>query len=92
MRKSNGQPPTSLFWFTIAFILGFRIYNSLLIKTFFSPDEYWQSLEVAHEYVFGYGYLTWEWAHRVRGFTYPMLFVGVYKVVQLLGLDQTEWI
>ncbi|ORY52951.1 hypothetical protein BCR33DRAFT_711359, partial [Rhizoclosmatium globosum] len=52
--------------------------------TFFSPDEYWQSLEVAHEYVFGYGYLTWEWTHKVRGFTHPMLFA--------LGLEETEWI
>ncbi|KAI9325134.1 Alg9-like mannosyltransferase family-domain-containing protein [Obelidium mucronatum] len=79
-------------WLTFIIILGFRIYNSLLIKTFFSPDEYWQSLEVAHEYVFGYGYLTWEWTYRVRGFTHPMLFAAVYKVLQLSGLDDTEWI
>ncbi|KAJ3066462.1 hypothetical protein HDU98_010202 [Podochytrium sp. JEL0797] len=79
-------------WRTLLFLLGFRIYNALSIKTFFSPDEYWQSLEVAHEYVFGVGYLTWEWTHKVRGFAHPMLFAGVYKVVQGLGGEDTEWI
>jgi phosphatidylinositol glycan class B len=44
----------------------FRAFNSLVVKTFFDPDEYWQSLEVAHEHVFGYGYLTWEWEARIR--------------------------
>ncbi|KAL9932066.1 hypothetical protein V8E36_009127 [Tilletia maclaganii] len=29
--------------------------------TYFQPDEFWQSLEVAHRIVFGYGYQTWEW-------------------------------
>ncbi|CAG8621289.1 8562_t:CDS:2, partial [Racocetra persica] len=26
----------------------FRLFNALITKTFFSPDEYWQSVEVAH--------------------------------------------
>ncbi len=30
-----------------------RICNVLLVQTAFSPDEYWQSLEVAHRLVFG---------------------------------------
>jgi hypothetical protein len=35
-------------------LISYRIANSLLIHTFFNPDEYWQSLEVAHQVVFGY--------------------------------------
>ena len=31
----------------------YRIANALTIRTAFSPDEYWQSLEVAHSLVFG---------------------------------------
>ena len=31
----------------------YRIVNALVIRTAFSPDEYWQSLEVAHRIVFG---------------------------------------
>ena len=30
-----------------------RVCNVMLIRTAFSPDEYWQSIEVAHRLVFG---------------------------------------
>jgi GPI mannosyltransferase 3 len=30
-----------------------RLINSLIVRTAFVPDEYWQSLEVAHRMVFG---------------------------------------
>jgi GPI mannosyltransferase 3 len=36
-----------------AVCLALRVINALLIRTTFSPDEYWQSLEVAHRIVFG---------------------------------------
>lgn len=36
------------------FCLVFRVLNSLLIRTYFDPDEHWQSLEVAHRVAFGY--------------------------------------
>ncbi|KAJ3258885.1 glycosylphosphatidylinositol anchor biosynthesis [Chytriomyces hyalinus] len=90
MRLKTRESPTFPSWIVIACIIGFRTYNALLIKTFFSPDEYWQSLEIAHEYVFGYGYLTWEWTHRVRGFAHPMIFAAVFKALELAGLDDTE--
>ena len=35
-------------------LLIFRIVNALTIKTYFNPDEYWQSVEIAHNIVFGY--------------------------------------
>ncbi len=38
-----------------------RLLNALLLRTFFQPDEYWQSQEIAHKIVFGFGYRTWEW-------------------------------
>jgi len=56
--SQNGTPSTSL-W---CLVFVFRCMNSLLVRTAFNPDEYWQSLEVAHNLVFGYGHLTWEWA------------------------------
>ena len=36
-----------------------RVFIALATQTFFQPDEYFQSLEVAHHAVFGYGHLTW---------------------------------
>ncbi|KAN0064538.1 glycosylphosphatidylinositol anchor biosynthesis [Thecaphora frezii] len=44
-----------------ALLLAFRLINALLTRTYFQPDEHWQSQEVAHTIVFGYGFVTWEW-------------------------------
>ncbi|KAL0681051.1 hypothetical protein Bca4012_047898 [Brassica carinata] len=69
------------------FCLAIRVVNALLIQTYFNPDEHWQSLEVAHRTVFGYGYLTWEWKRGIRSYLHPMLFAFLYKVLHLTGLD-----
>jgi phosphatidylinositol glycan class B len=37
----------------VYFLLAFRICNALLIRTFFQPDEYFQSLEPAWDIAFG---------------------------------------
>ena len=74
----------------IAILLGlivFRAINACLVRTYFSPDEYWQALEVAHRITFGYGYLTWEWAVALRSVLHPALFAGVYKVLAAAHLD-----
>lgn len=66
----------------------FRAVNSLLVRTYFSPDEYWQALEVGHRITFGYGYLTWEWGTvGLRSVLHPALFAGLYKLLALLGLE-----
>ena len=35
-------------------LLAYRALNALTIQTQFQPDEYWQSVEVAHNMAFGY--------------------------------------
>eukprot|EP01102_Stenamoeba_stenopodia_P006754 TRINITY_DN1883_c0_g1_i1.p1 TRINITY_DN1883_c0_g1~~TRINITY_DN1883_c0_g1_i1.p1 ORF type:complete len:522 (-),score=35.79 TRINITY_DN1883_c0_g1_i1:81-1646(-) len=65
----------------------FRCVNSFAVRTAFNPDEYWQSLEVAHNLVFGYGHLTWEWTQAIRGYSHPLLFAIVYKILMLFGID-----
>ncbi|KZV18039.1 GPI mannosyltransferase 3-like [Dorcoceras hygrometricum] len=71
--------------FTLCLVL--RIINSLLVQTYFNPDEHWQSLEVAHRIAFGYGHLTWEWRKGLRSYLHPLLFAALYKVLAFLGLD-----
>ncbi|KAJ9189502.1 hypothetical protein P3X46_000787 [Hevea brasiliensis] len=68
----------------------YRIANSLLIQTYFNPDEHWQALEVAHCIVFGYGHLTWEWKKGIRGYLHPLVFALLFKILAALGLD-TPW-
>lgn len=65
----------------------YRVANALALGTAFVPDEYWQALEVAHYAVFGYGHLTWEWEHRLRGFLHPGLFAAVFALLRLFHAD-----
>lgn len=88
--------------------LSFRLFNALVSRTFFQPDEYWQALEVAHRLVFGYGYQSWEWRHAtggaevgvkellvggggggIRSPLYPFLFVPLFWILKMTGLDDT---
>ena len=68
-----------------------RVAIALLTRTFFQPDEFFQSLEVAHHAVYGYGHLTWEWLapRPIRSVLYPALNVPIYWLLKVLALDQT---
>lgn len=50
----EGLVATRGFW---ALVAAFRLWSALFVRTSFNPDEYWQSTEVAHRMVFGYGHL-----------------------------------
>lgn len=39
-------------------MLVFRLFNYLIVQTYYVPDEYWQSMEVAHNQAFGYPFLS----------------------------------
>jgi phosphatidylinositol glycan class B len=69
-------------------IFAFRVFNSLIVRGYFSPDEYWQSLEVAHKLVFGYGDLTWEWDDKsLRSIIHPGIFALLYYILSVFKLD-----
>ncbi|XP_041715652.2 GPI mannosyltransferase 3-like isoform X4 [Coregonus clupeaformis] len=72
------------------FTVAFRLINCFLVQTSFVPDEYWQSLEVAHLMVFDYGYLTWEWTAGIRGFSYPLFFGAIYKILHFFTYDAVQ--
>ncbi|XP_037721691.1 GPI mannosyltransferase 3 isoform X1 [Drosophila subpulchrella] len=71
-------------------ILAVRLASVFVVQTYYVPDEYWQSLEVAHKLTFGYGYLTWEWVQGIRSYVYPLLIAGLYKILALLQLDSAQ--
>lgn len=70
-----------------------RLVWAVLSRSFFQPDESWQSLEVAHRLVFGYGYLTWEWRPSassvggIRSPVYALLFVPGFWLAKVTGMD-----
>ena len=76
---------------TTAIALTLRIVIALSTRTFFQPDEYFQSLEPAHRIVFGYGQLTWEWLmpRPIRSVVYPSLNIPIYLFLRVTGLDES---
>lgn len=71
-------------------LLCIRVINALTIRTFFQPDEYYQSLEPAWKLVFGYGETTWEWNEAIRGFLYPSLFAAIWWVLKAAGVEDAN--
>ena len=53
----------------LIFLVAFRVLNALCVRTFFQPDEYFQSLEPAWEIAFGKdagAWITWVRMRRAR--------------------------
>lgn len=73
-------------------LISIRLALALFSRSFFVPDEYFQSLEPAHRLVFGYGHLTWEWVSPkpIRSFIYPLLYAPIYAILKVLSLDTSN--
>ncbi|CAF4952602.1 unnamed protein product [Pieris macdunnoughi] len=71
-------------------ILLLRVLSVFLVITWYVPDEYWQTLEVAHKQAFGYGALTWEWQKGIRSYLYPSIVSVFYSVLKFASLDYPE--
>lgn len=76
----------------LCIFLTIRLCSVYLVQTFFVPDEYWQSLEVAHRISFGYGYLTWEWKEGIRSYIYPLIISCFYTVLKIFNLDEAVFL
>jgi phosphatidylinositol glycan class B len=72
--------------------IAWRVFGCLLAKSYLYPDEYWQSLEVAHKSVFGVGYLTWEWNRGLRSYLFPGIFIAFYAVLDFVGLSRNYFL
>ncbi|XP_011865110.1 PREDICTED: GPI mannosyltransferase 3 [Vollenhovia emeryi] len=71
----------------LSLLILWRLIGVFLVRTVHVPDEYWQSLEVAHRLAFGYGHLTWEWTTMIRSYAYPFLISILYRTLAVLSLD-----
>ncbi|KAF9693526.1 hypothetical protein EKO04_008176 [Ascochyta lentis] len=71
-----------------ALLLAFRIVNALTLRTFFQPDEFFQSLEPAWRLALGgasNAWITWEWNTQLRSSLHPALFAAAYRVAAQLA-------
>ncbi len=51
------------------------------------PDEIFQTIEPAHDLVYGHGLLPWEFAQGARNWVLPGLIGGVLAAARLVGID-----
>lgn len=55
--RAQSSVPMTYLWKLFLVLYAFRAWNALAVKTYFDPDEYWQALEIAHEYVFQFPFI-----------------------------------
>ncbi|WWC85658.1 uncharacterized protein L201_000524 [Kwoniella dendrophila CBS 6074] len=55
-------------------------------QTYFQPDEFYQALEPAHNFIYGYGYLTWEWKDL------PCIPTGNFWDLYVVGGRMRSWL
>jgi len=77
-------PVTALIVFIAALLP--RLYFAATSMAPVACDEIFQSVEVAHELVFGRGFLYWEWGEGLRSYVMPGFFAGVYWLLDLFGV------
>ncbi|KAL2822779.1 Alg9-like mannosyltransferase family-domain-containing protein [Aspergillus cavernicola] len=82
--KTDASTSTNI----LLFLIAFRLLNSLTVRTFFQPDEFFQSLEPAWKIAFGENqgpWITWEWEHQLRSSLHPLIFAAVYSAIDLVA-------
>ena len=77
-------------WNSALRLLCFRLIQGIFLTYNMShPDEYWQSIEVAYNMVYGGVQLTWEWddSYKIRSTIYPAYLAVPLYLLKLLGID-----
>lgn len=73
-------------------LIALRIVNVFLVRTYFVPDELFQSVEVAHWAVYGTGYLSWEWIASLRSVLHPFIIAVLYVLGHMCTIDSNLFI
>ncbi|SCO68517.1 GPI mannosyltransferase 3, putative [Plasmodium vivax] len=73
----------------LLYLILFRLLNSLAVQTSFFPDEYAQSIEISHYWVFGYGHKPWEWEPCIslRSVVHPLTYAILFYILKITKLD-----
>lgn len=84
--ERNAKEPL-LPWWTLLMLFLYRLFLAFTMPTAESPDEWWQSAEVAYYMVFGKGHLTWEWKEGIRSVVFPSVYALPFLILKLTHLD-----
>ncbi len=72
---------------SLAIGLALRLWLAFNDDGVYWPDEIFQSLEPAHQQVFGYGLIPWEFVEGARNWALPGAIAAVLKICSTVGLD-----
>lgn len=64
-----------------------RIWAAVWDQGIFWPDEIFQSLEPAHRFAFGYGFVAWEFQDGARSWLFPGVLGVLWKFLAWLGVS-----
>lgn len=73
-------------------ILVIRVSFCFIIEPWHLKGEHLDSLEVAHLWTFGYGYLTWPWSEGIYSSVHPLSIAALYKALAWVGLDRVDYL
>ncbi|KAH9582145.1 GPI mannosyltransferase [Trypanosoma melophagium] len=79
----------NLAWYAILFVFFYRLFQCVYVSTVESPDEWWQSSEIAYYMAYGKGHLPWEWHYGLRSVVFPGFLAIPYFLLKQSGLDTT---
>lgn len=71
-------------------LLAIRLFHLYIVRSWYVPDEYWQSLEIAHYITYDFGYRTWEWIVGLRSYISISWIIITYKILKLFSLDTLQ--
>jgi phosphatidylinositol glycan class B len=63
-----------------------RLWAAVRDQGIFWPDEIYQTLEPAHRFAFGYGFVAWEFQDGARSWLFPGFIGLLWKVASHLGI------
>lgn len=78
--------------YVLLLLASFRLLSVFVVRSWFVPDEVYQSSEIAHSIVFSTGHLSWEWSAALRSVLHPAIIAALYSTLSFLGLDTQSWI
>ncbi|WP_394826938.1 hypothetical protein [Pendulispora albinea] len=67
-----------------------RVWAAVSDQGLFWPDEFYQSLEQAHRFAFGYGIVPWEFVEGARSWVYPGTIGLLWKALDAVGVHDAR--
>ena len=92
MRVADGRGARTPLWPMLHVLAGAALALRLIVAWWSEhisyPDELFQYLEQAHRFVYGYGFVPWEFQFGTRNWLLPGALAALLEVLRAIGLDQ----